>query len=63
MRELHGIQQFWWIFLRALSRHRKRGNIAIPPLGLVKSWRLAQCARHIVTGRHPPRYLRNALRS
>jgi len=50
MRELHGIQLFWWAFWRALWRHRKRGNIAIPPLGLVKSWRCGQCARHIVTG-------------
>ena len=57
-REVHGWHQFWWIFLRCVWRHRKRGNTAIPPLGLIYSWRAAQCAKYLVTGRHAPRYLR-----
>ncbi len=61
MRELHGVHQFWWAFWRALWRHRKRGNVAITPLGVVQSWRCGQCARYIVTGRHPPRFIRKAL--
>ncbi len=44
-------QIFWWAFWRALWRHRKRGNVAIPPLGLVKAWRCGQCARYIVSGK------------
>ena len=58
-----GRQAFWWGFWTALWRHRKRGNVAIPPLGFVKSWRCGECARYIVTHnpKHAPRYLRRAL--
>lgn len=51
------LQEFW----AALRRHRKRGNRNIRPLGVVKSWRMAQCERHIRLGgqeRHVPRYMR-----
>jgi hypothetical protein len=59
--ELHGGQQFWYWFLRSLRRHRKRGNVAIPPLGAQNSWHMGQCARFLVTGRRPPRYILRAL--
>lgn len=41
-----------WSVWRALWRQRK-GAIVIPPLGMVKSWRMAQCARYVITGRIP----------
>jgi hypothetical protein len=55
-----GRQAFWWGFWGALWRHRKRGNTAIPPLGLRRSWMMGQCCRYIITGnpRHAPRSFR-----
>jgi hypothetical protein len=39
-------------FWRALRKHRKRGNIRIPPLGFIKARRMAQAERMILRG--PP---------
>lgn len=52
----HAAREFIRLFVEALTKHRKRGNRHLPPLGVVKSWRMAQCGRAIVLG--PPYRLR-----
>jgi hypothetical protein len=42
------LRDFW----TSPRRHRKRGNAHIRPLGIVMSWRMAQCAALIRRG--PP---------
>jgi len=59
-KHLHGYREFIIIFLMSLNRHKKRGNRAIPPLGIRMSWNLARCALQISTGCvwYAPRWMR-----
>jgi hypothetical protein len=54
--QLHAAREFVRLFVEALFKHRKRGNRHLPPLGIVKSWRMGQCGRAIILG--PPYRLR-----
>jgi hypothetical protein len=51
-RQPHAAREFVRLFVEALTKHRKRGNRHLPPLGIKKSLRMAQCGRAIVLG--PP---------
>jgi hypothetical protein len=53
---IHGWIVFVEYFWRSLWRHRKRGNRHMPPVGIVKSLRMASCARAVILG--PPYRLR-----
>lgn len=58
------MKRFFDDFWLTLWRHRKRGNVVIRPLGVIKSWRMAECARYIRKGcgkRYTPCYLRRSL--
>ncbi len=60
-RQLHAAREFWRLFFESLRKHRKRGNRNLPPLGIVLSWRMAQCGRGIIIGRRRPfRWMRTA---